>query len=270
MKLQLLLGSLLLAAITVNAQVSSINENFDTFTTGNTTFPQAGWSAIVAPITNAFPPVPPRMIVAADGNNRFVQAYAGNNAGGSSYLITPQIETPTGNTTLSFTTTLVSPSPGPGTLQIGVASNPADMATFIPVGNPINVATIGVIQNESVPIPATAGSYLVFKFTPSSEHVAVQIDNVVYNTSSTLGTHDNQTSKNNVLKFAVNTDNTALVFSAQKDPKNIKIFSASGQKVAEGNLNGKIFMISELQPGVYYTLTETADGKTIPSKFIKK
>lgn len=270
MKLKLLLGSLLFTAITVNAQVSSINENFDTFTTGTTTFPQAGWSAIVAPMTNVFPPAPPRMIVAADGNNRFIQAYAGNNSTGSSYLVTPQIETPAGNKTLSFTTTLVSPSPGPGTLQIGVASNPADMSTFIPVGNPIAVTTIGVIQNESIPIPATAGSYLVFKFTPSSEHVAVQIDNVVYNTSNTLGTNDHLAGKNNELKFAVNTDNTALVFSTQKDPKNIQIFSASGQKVAEGKLNGKTFNISELPTGIYYTAIETTEGKTIQSKFIKK
>ncbi|RXM54814.1 hypothetical protein BOQ60_25710, partial [Chryseobacterium sp. CH1] len=58
-----------------------------TFTVGNTTFPQFGWSAIVAPITGEFPPVPPRMLVAGD-TNRAVQSYAGNNATGTSYLIT--------------------------------------------------------------------------------------------------------------------------------------------------------------------------------------
>lgn len=96
MKLKLLLGTLLFTALSANAQVSAINENFDNFTAGNTTFPQSGWSAIVAPMTGAMPPVSPRMIVAGD-SNKFVQSYAGNNATGSSYLISPQIETPTGN-----------------------------------------------------------------------------------------------------------------------------------------------------------------------------
>lgn len=268
MKLKLLLGALMLTAITVNAQVSNINENFNNFTVGNTTFPQFGWSAIVAPITGEFPPVPPRMIVAGD-SNRFVQSYAGNNATGSSYLISPQIEAPAGNKTLTFDTTLVSPSPGPGSIQIGVASNPADMSTFVPVGNPVNVSVIGTIQNISVNIPASTGSYIVFKFTPTATHVAIQVDNVVYNTTASLGVSDNQKSTEN-FRFALNADQSALEFIMKKDPKNIQIYSAAGTKVAEGKLNGQRFDIANLQTGVYYMNIETADGKLIQSKFIKK
>lgn len=268
MKLQLLLGALMFTALTANAQVSNINENFNNFTAGNTTFPQFGWSAIVAPITGEFPPVPPRMIVAGD-SNRFVQSYAGNNATGSSYLITPQIETPTGNKTLTFDTTLVSPSPGPGSIQIGVASNPADMSTFVPVGSPINVSVIGTVQNISVNIPASTGSYIVFKFTPTATHVAIQVDNVVYNTTASLGVSDNNKSTEN-FRFALNSDQSAIEFIAKKDPKNIQIYSTAGQKAAEGKLNGQRFDISTLQTGVYYMNIETAEGKFIQSKFIKK
>lgn len=228
MKLKLLLGTLMLTAITANAQLSNINENFNNFTIGNTTFPQSGWSAIVAPITGEFPPVPPRMIVAGDAN-RFVQSYAGNNATGSSYLISPQIETPTGNKTLTFDTTLVSPSPGPGSIQIGVASNPADMATFVAVGNPVSVTTIGTIQNISINIPASTGLYIVFKFTPTASHTAIQVDNVVYNTTASLGVSDTNTSMEN-FRFAVSSDQSALEFITKKDPKKIQIYSASGQK----------------------------------------
>ncbi|MFS4470560.1 choice-of-anchor J domain-containing protein [Chryseobacterium sp. T20] len=268
MKLKLLLGALMFTALTANAQVSNINENFNNFTAGNTTFPQFGWSAIVAPITGEFPPVPPRMIVAGD-SNRFVQSYAGNNATGSSYLITPQIETPTGNKTLTFDTTLVSPSPGPGSIQIGVASNPADMSTFVPVGSPINVSVIGTVQNISVNIPASTGSYIVFKFTPTATHVAIQVDNVVYNTTASLGVSDNHKSTEN-FRFALNSDQSAIEFIVKKDPKNIQIYSAAGQKAAEGKLNGQRFDISTLQTGVYYMNIETAEGKLIQSKFIKK
>ncbi|CAD0225026.1 T9SS type A sorting domain-containing protein [Chryseobacterium sp. D764] len=268
MKLKLLLGTLMFTALTANAQVSNINENFNNFTAGNTTFPQFGWAAIVAPITGEFPPVPPRMIVAGD-SNRFVQSYAGNNATGSSYLISPQIETPTGNKTLTFDTTLVSPSPGPGSIQIGVASNPADMSTFVPVGSPINVSVIGTVQNISVNIPASTGSYIVFKFTPTATHVAIQVDNVVYNTTASLGVNDNNKVTEN-LRFALNSDQTALEFKSKKDLKNISIYSAAGQKAAEGKPNGQIFDISTLQTGVYYMNIETAEGKLIQSKFIKK
>lgn len=268
MKLKLLLGTLMFTALTANAQVSNINENFNNFTAGNTTFPQFGWSAIVAPITGEFPPVPPRMIVAGD-SNRFVQSYAGNNATGSSYLISPQVETPTGNKTLTFDTTLVSPSPGPGSIQIGVASNPADMSTFVPVGSPINVSTIGTVQNISVNIPASTGSYIVFKFTPTATHVAIQVDNVVYNTTASLGVNDHNKVTENI-KFALNSDQTALEFISKKDLKNILIYSAAGQKTIEGKPTGQKFDISTLQTGVYYMNIETSEGKTIQTKFIKK
>lgn len=268
MKLKLLLGALVCTAFSANAQVANINENFNNFTVGNTTFPQFGWSAIVAPITGEFPPVPPRMIVAGD-SNRFIQSYAGNNATGTSYLISPQIETPAGNKTLTFDTTLVSPSPGPGSIQIGVASNPADMSTFVPVGNPVNVTTIGTVQNVSVNIPASTGSYLVFKFTPTATHVAIQVDNVVYSNTASLGVSDSHKSTEN-FRFALNSDQSALEFIVKKDPKNIEIYSATGQKAAEGKLNGQRFDISTLQTGVYYMNVETAEGKLIQSKFIKK
>lgn len=272
MKLKLLLGTLILTAFTANAQVATLNENFNNFTTGNTTFPQGGWSAVVAPITGSFPPVSPRMIVAAlenDTNQRFIQSYAGNNGSAPSYLISPQIEAPAGNKTLTFTTTLVSPSPGPGTIQIGLTTSPTDMTTFVPVGNLINVTTIGVVQNISVNIPASSGSYIVFKFTPSATHVAIQVDDVVYNTSGSLAVNDVNRVKEN-FRFAVNQENTALEFITEKAPKNIRIYSASGQKAAEGKPEGQRFSISGLQTGVYYMMVETADGSLVKSKFIKK
>ncbi|MEC3876448.1 T9SS-dependent choice-of-anchor J family protein [Chryseobacterium salviniae] len=272
MNLRLLLGTLLFTAITAQAQVATLNENFDSFTAGNTTFPQGGWSAITASLTPDFPQVSPRMIVAQDNDNptnKFVQSYAGNNGTAPSYLISPQIAAPAGDKTLSFQTTLVSPSPGPGTIQIGLASNPADMSTFVAVGIPVTVGTIGTIQNISVPIPASSSQYIVFRFTPSATHVAIQIDNVVYNTASNLSVSD-QIKSQEPIQFAVNSDNTALEFITKKDLKNISIYSASGQKVAGGKLSGKSFDISTLQTGVYYIIIENSEGFAVKSKFVKK
>lgn len=256
-------------AFTAKAQVPTIHENFDNFTIGNTTFPQFGWSAVVAPILSVPgpPPVSPRMIVAGT-TNKAVQSYSGTNPTDSSYLISPQIQAPTGEKVLKFVTTLVAPSPGTATIQIGLASDPADMSTFVPVGNPVNVTQIGVIQNISVNIPASSASYIVFKFTPTSIHTAVQIDDVLYDTVSSLGVND-KTYFTDDIKFGINSDNTSLEFRG-KDLKKIRVYSSTGQKVTEGKLNGQKFNISTLQTGIYYITMESIDGNIIQSKFIKK
>lgn len=269
MKLKLLLGTLMLTAFTAKAQIPTIHENFDNFTIGNTTFPQFGWSAVVAPILTVPgpPPVSPRMIVAGT-TNKAVQSYSGTNPTDSSYLISPQILPPTGEKVLKFVTTLVAPSPGTATIQVGLAFNPSDMSTFVPVGDPVHVTQIGVIQNISINIPSSSASYIVFKFTPTAVHTAVQIDDVVYDTVSSLGVSDKVSIKNDI-KFAVNSDNTSLDFRGN-DLKNIQIYSSTGQKVTEGKPNGQKFNISTLQTGIYYITIESIDGKIIQSKFIKK
>lgn len=267
MKLKLLLGTLMFTAFTANAQVATLNENFDGFTAGSTTFPQNGWTIKMAANPLPFPPAP--LMIVTTGANKAVQAYSGNNTSEPSYLITPQIVAPTGDKTLTFTATLVSPSPGPGTVQIGLATNPTDMSTFVPVGSATSITTIGAIQNFSIPIPASAASYIVFKFTPTSNHVAIQIDDVAYKAPSSLGVNDTANAKES-FKFAVSSDNNTLEFITRTEPKNIEVYSAAGQKVAEGKLQGQKFDISELQTGVYYMLVETAEGSGVKSKFIKK
>jgi hypothetical protein len=179
MKLKLLLGALAFTAINVHAQVATINENFDNFTSGNTTFPQNGWAAQLATNTLPYPPAP--MMIVTTGTNKAVQSYAGNNGTAPSYLITPQIVAPTGDKTLTFSAGLVDTSPGSSTIQIGLASNPADMTTFTAVGNPISISSI-TAQNYSVNITASTSSYIVFKVTPTAAHTATLIDNVVYDT----------------------------------------------------------------------------------------
>ncbi|NIF06457.1 T9SS type A sorting domain-containing protein [Chryseobacterium sp. Tr-659] len=266
MRLKLLIGALMFTAAAANAQVSTLNENFDNFTAGNNTFPQNGWSAVLAPNPMPFPPAP-LMIVTAT-TDKVVQAYSGNNSSAPSYLITPQIIAPAGDKTLSFSAAKSTGTNGNGTLEIGLASNPTDMTTFVSLGAPISL-TSETMQTYTVSVPASTSTYIVFKFTPTIVHTALQIDNVVYNTSSTLSVSDHLKS-NEEIRFAMNNSQTALEFRTRKDPKNIQIYSASGQKAAEGKLNGQSFDISTLQPGVYYMLIETTEGKEIKSKFIKK
>ncbi|GAA5090742.1 hypothetical protein GCM10023210_17320 [Chryseobacterium ginsengisoli] len=268
MKLRLLIGTLMFTALTANAQVATINENFNSFTQGQgqTVFPQNQWTAIYpAAVGN---PAPMMNVIANGATDNFIQAYSGANQNSPEYLITPQIVAPAGDKTLTFKARRNTGS-APGSIQVGLASNPADMTTFVALANATTL-TSDVFQTITVPVTASTSQYIVFKFVGAfAPHTVLEIDDVAYNTASNLAVSDNVKSKADV-QFAVNADNTALQFVTKKDPKNINIYSAAGQKVAEGKLNGQEFNINALQTGVYYIIIETAEGSVVKSKFIKK
>lgn len=253
-----------LFSLAANAQLSTINENFDGFNPGNATFPQKGWSAILPANPQPFPPAP-MMLVVADGTNQAVQAYPGNSFNQPIYLITPQIVTPAGDKALSFDTNLVTSAPGTATIQIGVATNPTDMSTFTAVGNPIPVSSFTAF-NAKVNVPASTGSYLVIRITPTLPHTAVQIDNVVYDTNLSV----NDSAFSNSLKLAVSQDNIFLRFFTSEAIANAKIYSASGQLVTDSKIINNTLDISKLNSGLYFISIENNKGQSVKSKFIKK
>lgn len=267
MKLKLLFGALMLTAVTANAQLSTINENFNNFTPGSNIFPQNNWSSVMAP--NPLPNPPAPIMIVTGGPDKAIQVYSGNSTNQPSYLITPQIVAPTGTKSISFIATLASPSPSPGIIQVGLASSPTDMSTFVAVGDPITASVVGTVINVNVPIPSSALTYLVIRVTPTSNHVAVQLDNVVYDLASSLSVSDDVKNSKDI-KFAVNNENSALEFVGKIQPKTVEIYSAAGQQVAADKVQNGQFDINTLQSGVYYILIETTEGKAIKSKFIKK
>lgn len=264
MKLKLLLGTLMFTAFTANAQVATINEQFESFNIGRfAAWPQNNWSNIQYLSTGPW--------VYADGStNKFIYYYSFFSSNVAGYLISPQIVAPNGTKTLSFNAfTNGGPSTTEvATIQIGMVdgTTEADMASFVPVGNLITLTSANTAY--SVNIPTSSKQLIAFKMTGAASHVAISVDNVVYDGSS-LAVNDISKS-NNDFKFAVNSSNTSLEFVTKKEPKKIEIYSASGQKAAEGKLKGQTFDISGLQTGVYYMLVETAEGSTVKSKFIKK
>jgi hypothetical protein len=264
MKLKLLLGTLMFTAFTANAQVATINEDFESFTIGTgAAWPQNGWSKVVPPGAGPF--------IYADGTtDKHAQFYTLMAPGTPGYLIAPQIVAPDGTKSLKFTYAMTTGSAGTGTLEVGLisAATTAGTATFTSI-SPIYSLNSATGQTVTINVPASANQYIAFKFIGSVQHAALQVDNVIYNTSSTLAVSDNVKSKGEV-QFAVNSDNTALQFISKKDPKNIQIYSAGAQKVAEGKLKGQEFDISTLHTGIYFMLVETAEGSVIKSKFIKK
>ncbi|MCJ8153813.1 T9SS type A sorting domain-containing protein [Chryseobacterium sp. SSA4.19] len=268
MKLRLLIGTLMLAAASAHAQVATINENFNSFTLGQgqNVFPQNQWTSILPPGVGN--PNPMMNIIANGPSDHFVQSYSGANQNSPQYLISPMIVAPDGNKTLTFKARRNTGS-APGTVQVGLASNPTDMTTFVALGNATFLSG-DVFQTISVPVTASASQYIVFRFVgPLAPHTVLEIDDVVYAASANLAVNDAQKSKNEI-QFVITSDHTALQFVTKKDPKNISIYSAAGQKVKEGKLSGRSFDISTLHTGVYYMIIETQEGAVIKSKFIKK
>lgn len=262
MKAKLLLAASLFAVV-ANAQLTSIDENFNNFTAGNTTFPQNGWSAIIAANPLPFPPAP--MMIVTNTTDKLVQAYSGNNTSAPSYLIAPQIVAPSGTTSLSFDTSKATGSGGNGTLEVGLASSATDMTTFALLKS-VDLSS-ETVQNISVSVPASTSTYIVFKFIPTAAHTALQVDNVKY--TSNLAVNENAFSSNNV-KFAVTADNNALKFATTSTLSNAKVYSAAGQVATEGKITNNTFDISRLRAGVYFIVIEDINGQSVKSKFIKK
>ncbi len=263
MKKLLLLGVVLIG-LQMNAQLSTIDQDFNNFTAGNNTFPQNDWSAILASNPLPYPPAP--MMIVIDGDNKAVQSYSGNNSTQPNYLITPEIVAPTGDKSIKFDASLVASSPGTATIQIGLSNSATNMDSFTPIGSPISI-TEEAFQSILVEIPASESKFIVFQVTPTATHTAVQIDNVQYNLTTSLGTV-NAVAQD--LKFALSADNSSLEFRGTTTPSKISIFSAAGQNVISGSVKNQRFNVSSLQSGVYFMVIETNHGSVIKSKFIKK
>lgn len=275
MKLRLLFGTLMLTAITANAQVAIIDENFESAvvsTPPNYNNLVNGWIKKVMLVHNIY------IDKNADSSNKYVQFYAAGSTSTDVYLVSPQIVAPDGSKQITFTAT---PTLG-STLEVALVDNPESLVPGSPVpasyqllqtytftaANPNPVIT-------PVPVPSSTKQYIVFRFRnpqvmgPNISHAALSVDNIKYNTVSSLAVSDVTKSKEEI-KFAINTDNTELQFFTKKAPKNIEVYSTGGQKMLEGKLQGNKFNINSLQTGVYYILIETTEGSVIKSKFIKK
>jgi hypothetical protein len=276
MKLRLLLGTLMLTAVAAHAQVAMIDENFESAvisTPVNYNNLVNGWTKRIT--------VPHNIYIDKNTttNNQYAQFYAAGSLSTDVFLVSPQIAAPDGSKKITFT---VTPTGG-STLEVGLIDDPANLTAGSGVPASYQLlqsftfsATAAETTVTPITVPASTKQYIVLRFRnplatfPGSSHSALAVDNVKYNNASVLSTSDHVKFKEEI-QFAINAENTALQFVAKKDPKNISIYSAAGQKVSEGKLSsGRLFDISTLQTGVYYMIIETPEGSAVQSKFIKK
>lgn len=261
MKSKLFLSALLLSAVATSAQVSTIDENFSTFTTGANSIPQKGWNKVV---TGGF------ASIENVGGNNYLQLDNFNNENNVVYGISPQVVSSTGSASFAFEVTGTSGNPPGVTIELGLVSSPTDMSSFQNLATTTDPTSTGSGVHKQLIVPATTKQYFAFKLTATKPFASVIITNVKYNANGgTLGVNDySRTTKD--IQFVVNSKNTALEFVTKADPKKIQIYSAGGQKVAEGKLKDKSFDITQLQTGVYYITIEDNNGSVTKSKFTKK
>ncbi len=236
-------------ALQTKAQLSSIDEDFSTFS--GTTFPQNNWTS-----NRAYP----YAYFVANSNP---QIYSLFDSTTPTYVITPEIVSPDGSKTLTFDAQITTNSNGGGSIQVGVLTDASDIATFVAISTAETLQATSTTYSYTV--PASSGKYIAFKFQPTTIHAALQFDNVKY--SEQLAVTESTSNKD--VKFALTADNSALKFVSTSTLSNAKVYSAAGQLATEGKIINNTFDIARLRTGVYYIVIEKANGQSVKSKFIK-
>lgn len=258
-----LFGALILCSLTAQAQLVSIDENFDSFISGSLLAPQNGWSASVA--TSPLSPAP--LMLVTELLDKSVQSLSGSNSSDPSYLISPEIVPPTTNGRLSFNASKGTASLGNGTVEAGFLTDPADVSTFVSLGAPVAL-TSTIPTNITVDVPPSSASHIALKLTPDSALTILEVDDISYAQVSVLAVSEEKGISDEI-KFVADAENSKIVFFTG-NVKNVKIYSAAGQNVAEGKPVNNKFDIRNLHPGVYYVTIENDRGFVVKSKFIKK
>ncbi len=252
-----ILSLLTVAALSVqlNAQLASINEDFNDFTSGTTSLPQNGWEKISA---GAMP------LLYIDGTeDKYVQAYSLFAPNTPIYLVTPQIVAPNGTQTLTFKAGITTGSAGGGTLEVGLLNSNSSADGFTSISEVINLTAD--FNTITLNVPESASQYIAFKFIGSVNHAALKVDDIVL-TEATMSNVDLSSKK---LSVVFSNDGSQLKFVGN-DVSNIQIFSINGALQAEGKVVNNTFNSTKLTKGVYVVVSQDSKGNVTRTKVLKK
>lgn len=259
MKQILLFASFLGFSTFASAQLSTINENFDSFISDTPSFPQNNWTMNVPAGFQNF-----MVVINEEGSNKFVQGYAFTQSNVPHYLISPQIVAPDGTKTLSFEASKFTQSGFMGTIEAGLVSSPTDMASFTSLGAAVTLQT-ATPQTFTYTVPASSQQYIAFKFVGLNNHASTKLDNIVYGSGNLSVTDLKNTTK---LSFAAK--GNSLIFVGKTSVKEIRVYNSASRKVQVNQNGNNSFDISGLPTGIYIFETQNNDGTVLKSKFIKK
>lgn len=261
MKKHLFISLIALATTTYSQEctpVTEINEDFSTFNHPKGALPQNCWSNIITGSSLAYA-IP----------NSHLQAYAYFSANLPIYFVTPEVAEFTENHKLSFDTLIANSSftGNLGTIQVGTLTDRNDASTFVPLTEEYElVAPTEIVHYENISLGSSDTSkFIAFKIMPRINHLAVNLDNVVFKDES-LATKDIKVIDRPTLYPNPAID--AINIQANSKVLSYEIYDLTGRKVGAGNNSEKI-NVSNLPKGSYMINIVTKDGNTT-SKFIKK
>ncbi|MFL9842803.1 T9SS type A sorting domain-containing protein [Flavobacterium rhizosphaerae] len=245
---------------TVCEAMETLDENFDSFESDD--LPQNCWSGFSeGPFIN--------FDNADESTDRYLSFYSFTFVDTPAYFVTPELSTINGNYSLTFDAGLQAASaPGIATIQPGTLTNPANAATFTPVGDAVTVST-STVTSYSVPFPQSTNAYVAFKISASGQHVAAILDNVKWQT--TAGSND----VNKALSFSIypnpSDDKNITVSYNSGQNATVNIYSITGARVftAQMQSNMQAINLSSLNAGIYI-VTLTTGNATATQKLIVK
>ncbi|MFP5436639.1 MAG: T9SS type A sorting domain-containing protein [Bacteroidia bacterium] len=229
------------------AAVSSIDENFDNYVTGQTqVISQYCWTALT---TGTF------VYPAAVAGSPAAQFYSFTNPGSAGYLLSPKVNSFDGNHTLTFTGV----SATGVVLQTGYITSGADDATFVAVGDPITLAPAPATTYTVSNFPVIQGeAHIAFRFVAAGQHNTASIDNVKWQTTAGVNTvaakaftlYPNPAAGSVNLVNNANAEGTVNIYSLT----GAQVFSA---KVSTGTQS---LNLSGLQAGMYIVRVQTGNA----------
>lgn len=240
----------------LNAQVGSIDENFNNFPVdqfssmggGYGELPYGGWSSDKKH-PNAF------ITEHSTTKNRYLKAYTLFDAQSPIYFFTPELLSVEGK--LSFYA-----GTSGGSLEVGVVADINDLTGFQSVKS---FELGGSLSKFEVDIPSSStAKFIAFKYQTNGVHKVFGLDNVVFEPKN-LSVQDALSAD---VKMALNPENQRVYFQGDKLRK-VEVFDGKGGLVKMEKVRDNSVDVSSLAKGVYFIVMETEEGTVLKSKFIK-
>ena len=242
---RILFFALLIGAL-AQAQLTSINENFESFALAS--LPQNGWLCDK--------PDPHGGIYRnRQSGNKYLVAYS-NVSAEPVYLIMPELVSVYGKLVFyaGSRTTFG------GSLEMGLVDDPSNIAGFEKISE--HVLDRRYMSKIEVNVPQSTKKFIVFKFIPGGLHQVMGVDNVTF-TPTQLSV--NESEKSVALSEVIFDSNTRKLIALNHQLKSIQIINAAGQKVAEIKSPKKEEDV-HLGTGVYIVMYENAQGEKRTTK----
>lgn len=215
-----------------------------------TTFPEQCWDA-----SHSSP-----MFNLTENQDKTVQFYSFMNGTDDFYMVSPPVSTIDGEHALQFDIITSSENM---LIQVGTLDNQTNYNGFISAGSLITPEAGNTYTSVAIPV-VTDHKYVALRIIPNGDHKSLTIDNVTWNTTSSLSANEYEEQTFSVYPNPV--QNT-LHIQSTSPIEYYELFNALGQLQLSGNTNQ--VNCSDLEHGAYWLRVVLEDGQIVTRKVVK-